>query len=63
MTDPYTNQQIRFYRTDPTGRINRLQDDVPSASWAMPAPIMLVVTCILIASAILRMGGEYGRAN
>ena len=56
MTDPYTNQQIRFYRTDPAGRINRLQDDVPSASWAMPAAIVLVVTCIFIVASILRMG-------
>lgn len=56
MTDPYTNQQTRFYRADPTGRINRLQDDVQSDSWVIPAAVVLVVTCILIASAILRMG-------
>lgn len=55
MTDPYTNQQTRFYRADPTGRINRLQDEAPITSWAMPAAIVLVVTCIFIVASILRM--------
>lgn len=56
MIDPYTNQQTRFYRADPTGRINRLQDDVQSDSWLIPAAVVLVVTCIFIVASILRMG-------
>lgn len=56
LNDPYSNQQMRFHRTDPTGRINRLQEDNgPDMYWIKTIVLILVGACILVGAAAIRL--------